>query len=272
MSGGMQGGGGVPDDLLTTKGDTHGFSDVNARIPVGSNNQTILADSAEALGVKYAPSSTSTLTTTGDLLGASSANVLTRIGAGASGEILTGNGAGVLPTFQASASGGLWEQAYTDSWTSAQTIDTGTVTFKKYISMWIAISGTSNVNYKWEALFNNDSSAGDYNSRYMQNANAGTRMQQNDLNLVEIGGTSYTGVQAYCQVNIINNDSMSKMGLAQSCSYTDGQSSGGVFNRSSVWFQWTNNALLTQIEIDPDTFGAGETFSAGEIHIFHTNG
>ena len=53
MSGGMQGGGGVPDDLLTTKGETHGFSTVNARIPIGSDNNVLTADSTEALGVAW---------------------------------------------------------------------------------------------------------------------------------------------------------------------------------------------------------------------------
>ena len=75
---------------------------------MGTNNYSILADSAQSLGLKWAASSTSTLTTTGDLLAASAANVLTRIGAGASGEVLTANGAGVLPTFQAAAAGGAW--------------------------------------------------------------------------------------------------------------------------------------------------------------------
>ncbi len=39
---------------LTTKGDLFGFSTVDARIPVGSNGQVLTADSAEALGVKWA--------------------------------------------------------------------------------------------------------------------------------------------------------------------------------------------------------------------------
>mgnify|MGYP003141311160 CR=1 FL=1 len=95
--------GGVP---TTTKGDISGYSTTQARIPVGTNNYSLFADSAQALGLKWAASPTSTLTTTGDLLAASAANVLTRIGAGASGEVLTGNGAGALPTFQAAAGGG----------------------------------------------------------------------------------------------------------------------------------------------------------------------
>ncbi len=39
---------------LTTKGDVFGFSTVDARIPVGTNNQVFMADSVPALGVKYA--------------------------------------------------------------------------------------------------------------------------------------------------------------------------------------------------------------------------
>ena len=45
---------GVPDDLLTTKGDTHGYSTTNARIPIGSDNDVLTADSTEALGLKWA--------------------------------------------------------------------------------------------------------------------------------------------------------------------------------------------------------------------------
>ena len=45
---------GVPDDLLTTKGDTHGYSTTNARIPIGANDTVLTADSSEALGLKWA--------------------------------------------------------------------------------------------------------------------------------------------------------------------------------------------------------------------------
>jgi len=39
---------------LTTKGDVWGFSSVDARIPVGANNQVLTADSAQPLGLKWA--------------------------------------------------------------------------------------------------------------------------------------------------------------------------------------------------------------------------
>lgn len=39
---------------LTTKGDVYGYSTTNARIPVGTDGQVLTADSAQALGVKWA--------------------------------------------------------------------------------------------------------------------------------------------------------------------------------------------------------------------------
>jgi hypothetical protein len=39
---------------LTTKGDVHGYSTTNTRIPIGSNNQVLTADSTQALGLKWA--------------------------------------------------------------------------------------------------------------------------------------------------------------------------------------------------------------------------
>lgn len=48
------GGGGGGGTTLTTKGDLHGYGVANIRIPVGVNDQVLTADSAQALGVKWA--------------------------------------------------------------------------------------------------------------------------------------------------------------------------------------------------------------------------
>lgn len=47
--------GGTYTPPVTTKGDLFGFSTVPARVPVGSNLSVLVADSAQALGVRYAP-------------------------------------------------------------------------------------------------------------------------------------------------------------------------------------------------------------------------
>jgi len=87
-SGGMGGGQeGVPDDLLTTKGDTHGFTTENARVPIGANTTVLTADSTEALGLKWAAASGAPTTTKGDVSGFSTTQA--RIPIGTNNQVLT---------------------------------------------------------------------------------------------------------------------------------------------------------------------------------------
>ena len=78
---------------LTTKGDvyTHDAT-VDARLPVGTNTHVLTADSAQALGIKWAVApGGSPLTTKGDLFGFDVAN--TRIPVGADGLALVASSA-----------------------------------------------------------------------------------------------------------------------------------------------------------------------------------
>lgn len=78
--------------IINAKGDLLvGLANDSAdNLTVGSNNYVLTADSAETLGVKWAPPIiNSTLTTAGDILYASAANVLARIGIGTEGKVLT---------------------------------------------------------------------------------------------------------------------------------------------------------------------------------------
>ena len=73
---------------LTQKGDLHGYSDDDARIPISTNNFSLLCDSAEALGLKWAASPTSVMSGAQDILYSSAANTLARLAAGTDGDLL----------------------------------------------------------------------------------------------------------------------------------------------------------------------------------------
>jgi hypothetical protein len=55
---------------LTTKGDIHGYSNTNARVPIGDNDQVLTADSGESLGLKWAtPSAGGATVSSNDITG-----------------------------------------------------------------------------------------------------------------------------------------------------------------------------------------------------------
>ena len=115
--------GGIQPTLLTTKGDII-VATGNAtlvRQGVGTNNQVLMADSAQADGVKWANEATATLTTTGDTLYASAANTPARLAIGSTGNVLTV--AGGVPTWAAPSA-----SAQNFALISSTSLSTGTTT------------------------------------------------------------------------------------------------------------------------------------------------
>ena len=96
----------LADSVLTTQGDVlYEGASALARLGQSTNNYTLATKGAGA-NPAWQASSTSVLTTTGDLLYASGANTLARLAGGTSGDVLTANGAGVAPSYQTPAGGG----------------------------------------------------------------------------------------------------------------------------------------------------------------------
>ena len=76
---------------LTTKGDVHTYSTTDARLGVGTTNQTLIVDSTQTTGLKWAASPQSTLSAKGSLVSASAANTLAELTVGSDGQMLVAN-------------------------------------------------------------------------------------------------------------------------------------------------------------------------------------
>jgi hypothetical protein len=90
--------------VLTTKGDISVYSTASDRLPIGTTNQTLIVDSTQSTGMKWAPSPQSTLSAKGSLVSASAANTLAELTVGVDGQTLAAN---------SSAANGLsWQYTY----------------------------------------------------------------------------------------------------------------------------------------------------------------
>lgn len=104
----------VPKSLVDAKGDLFAGSADNTvvRVPVGSNNQVLTADSAQSSGVKWATPATgiaeALLDAKGDLIVASAADTAARLAVGTNGFVLTADSAQSTGVKWAAAAGG-WE-------------------------------------------------------------------------------------------------------------------------------------------------------------------
>ena len=182
----------------------------------------------------------------------------------------------IMGAFSSGGGGGggaLWEQAYQTTVSDAN-FDTSTVTFKKYIQMylsWSEFDFGGNTNYKQELQFNGSSTA-EYNDRYFCNANQGTQINQADLNIFNGCGTMTENNAGSIFISLINISGQPKYGLAQGSWYDPASSAGGHYCRSSVWFLWDNDALVTSIQIDPNFDDVNYKYVDATLTVLHSDG
>ncbi len=135
LAGSATGGGGSTSPL-TTKGDLWGYDSTNNRIPVGTDTYVLTADSAQTLGLKWAPASggsVSPLTTKGDIWGFTTVDA--RVPIGTNGKVATAD--------SAKAAGWDWETLPTTGVLQSQEFtSTGTWTQPSGVTaVWITMIG-----------------------------------------------------------------------------------------------------------------------------------
>ena len=143
-----------------------------------------------------------------------------------------------------------WEQLVSDEASgSVASLESGTISAKKYLWIQCYISGTSASTF-CETVFNNDTGS-NYGSRGNQNGGTDfTRTSQSDLNMFE----SYSNTTgAFLNAFIINNSSNAKLGISHSV--REGTSgAGNAPQRDEVVFKWANtSSQITDISFTPQS-------------------
>jgi hypothetical protein len=259
--------GGIQPTLLTTKGDII-VATGNAtlvRQGVGTNNQVLMADSAQADGVKYANEATATLTTTGDTLYASGANTLARLAVGSTGNVLTV--AGGVPTWAAPAGGGS-TFALLNSGGTSLTGSTVTISGISANKLFIVVAGGSfaggaNLNLRLNSDATSIYSAQGFKYR------PGSTYDYSDSTQITTTDTSFTlcstagAAQAFSGGINLDGTGTSGVKIGQSIF---GVASNGVVSpdHRMLNLRYTGSSAITSISLIAD----GTTFDAGTIFVY----
>lgn len=177
---------GWPVKTTYVNGDVYSASDVNdangtlnyINPTSASDNQVLTRDNAATGKVKWAASATSTLTTTGDILYASSANTLARLGIGTANQVLTVSG-GVPAWSSSSAYSSLASGSLS---TSSSVLQLSSIS-GSYVDLYLIVRGLGSPNNGSITLTVNNITSANYTSTYILtsstsnvNANTGTNL------------------------------------------------------------------------------------------------
>ena len=267
----------VKDALIDAKGDlvVGTAADTVTRLAVGTNNQVLMADSAQTSGLKYANEATATLTAKGDVLTATAANTLSRLAVGANNTVLTAD--------SSTATGLKWAAVgLTPNWTlinSSSLSGSATVTISGisgYNSLLVLYYGVSSAS---ASSFVRVRINGDAAANYMGqgiNLEANSAYAANNFNVYNFDiGSPDTGFRQFI---MSNNASSVGWGycLLQGCnssgkkiaSWAGGaQAQGGTGQNSTIAGGfWDSSSTVSSISLN----SSSGNFDAGSLAVYGT--
>jgi hypothetical protein len=256
---------GIPESIVDAKGDivTATAADTPARLAVGTNNQTLVAASGEATGLKYANGSVATLTAKGDLLTATAANTISRLAVGSNGTTLVADSSEATGLKWATASSGGMTLINTGGTTltgASVSISSIPATYKN-LQLVIRLFKPATDNRSLILRFNNDST-GVYYDTDTTAVYAADATQTS----ITIGINNDNSVaEGLTIANIYDYANTTTYKLAESLSLQNNASVTTNFNLRQANGFWKSTAAINRIDLLADTgnFTSGTAFLYG---------
>ena len=254
----------------TTLGDIEyrsSTSNTNTRLGIGSSGQGLQV----VAGVpSWAASSTSTLTTTGDLLYASAANTLARRGIGSTGQVLTVSGG--VPTWASASSAAASYSLLNSGGTSLSGTSTTISGISGMSSLLILVedASTDNSGTQIQIRINGDTAnhlvygfqiepGSSYSSNILSNTS------NSALIVGKMGLSSDATAVVSAAVNILGCNSTG----VKTFMYSGGGNRGNASNTNQAGYTgggtWTSTSTVSSIVIRTSN---GSNFDAGKIYVY----